>query len=128
MSTDLNPATLAELRRSREVLAAALRKGKNTASSHADELIDTYHAALLDAWEERQRTTPVTARWDRLADRSDDDTTWVYCVAETGQPVALVLDEEHAEALAGSLLGNEDDDQEEDAGLRTQIAATVRTR
>ncbi|WP_160051442.1 hypothetical protein [Nocardiopsis sp. FR26] len=54
---------------------------------------------------------PVAARWDRIVTRDEDGTTWVLCTTETKQPVALALDEEHAEALAGSLLDTDDGEE-----------------
>ncbi|MEU8920376.1 hypothetical protein AB0D10_05470 [Kitasatospora sp. NPDC048545] len=44
---------------------------------------------------------PITIRWDRTVihpGHTGDDTI-VCCLTEDGQPVALILDDEHREAL-----------------------------
>jgi hypothetical protein len=73
---------------------------------------------------------PVTARWDQEVIHDADGTATVCCLAEDGQPVALVLDEELTEALAGALLDTEDGEEVEGpaeaAGLRDRIAAAAR--
>lgn len=55
---------------------------------------------------------PVIARWDSSA-VSDDATgeTSVLCTTDTGQPVALQLNAEDTEALAGILLDTDDGEQ-----------------
>ncbi|WP_435107811.1 hypothetical protein [Nocardiopsis synnemataformans] len=77
----------------------------------------------------QQHADPVAARWDRIVTRDEDGTTWVLCTTDPGQPVALALDEEHAEALAGSLLGTEDGEEvaaaEDHASLRDRIAQAL---
>jgi hypothetical protein len=67
-------------------------------------------ALAIRAYQRDDATTPMTARWDKLVSRDEDGTVWVMCVAEDGRPIALQLDTEHAEALGGSLIGDEEDD------------------
>ncbi|MFE3461349.1 hypothetical protein ACFXKD_27710 [Nocardiopsis aegyptia] len=75
------------------------------------------------------RDDVLTIRWDRIVTR-DDGTVWALCVADTGQPVALALDEEHAEALAGALLDGEDGEEVVHPsyrdGVRDALAAAAR--
>lgn len=75
-------------------------------------------------------TGPTAVYWDKLVERDDTTReTTVYCVTGSGHPVALALDEEHAEALAGSLLDTPDgEDVEPAAGadLRDELIARVR--
>lgn len=58
-----------------------------------------------------QTPTPVAARWDRLTTRDEDGTAWVVSTTDPGQPIALRLDTEHAEALAGSLFDTPDGEE-----------------
>ncbi|WP_435109410.1 hypothetical protein [Nocardiopsis synnemataformans] len=77
----------------------------------------------------QQHANPVTARWDRITTRDENGVTWVLCTTDPGQPVALRLDEEHAEALAGSLLGTDDGEEVETpadhAAIRARIAEAL---
>jgi hypothetical protein len=51
---------------------------------------------------------PLIVRWDRTVIHpdpfGDDDPTIVCCLTEDGQPVALLLDDEHREALGLALV------------------------
>ncbi|WP_128378500.1 hypothetical protein [Streptomyces cavernae] len=60
--------------------------------------------------------TPLTVHWDRLVTHpsGEDTDTIVCCLTDTGQPVALFLDDEHREAL-GLLLVEPDPDNEQPA-------------
>jgi len=82
--------------------------------SHADVLAppvpaagqdDTGTATLVAA-------EPITAHWDRLVihpDPDSDDDTIVCCLADTGHPVALFLDDELREALGMQLVDPDGD-------------------
>ena len=74
--------------------------------------------------------TPLVVRWDRTVIHPDADPTEptiVCCLAaDTGQPVALFLDDEHREALGLTLVDpNGDDDQEDAAPAELLNLATV---
>ncbi|MEE4598278.1 hypothetical protein V2J94_41655 [Streptomyces sp. DSM 41524] len=59
--------------------------------------------------------TPLPVRWDRTILQPDEqgDDTIVCCLAEDGRPVALVLDDEHRQALGEELLTPLGDDARE---------------
>lgn len=68
------------------------------------------------------RSTPLPARWDKeVVHPTPGDTecpdTLVCCVAATGQPVALWLDDEHREALGLALLDPDAEDDQADGAL-----------
>jgi hypothetical protein len=55
---------------------------------------------------------PLTVRWDRTVihpDTDPGDDTIVCCLAGDSRPVALLLDDEHREALAAALLESGDE-------------------
>ncbi|MFF8768511.1 hypothetical protein ACF07Q_28685 [Nocardiopsis dassonvillei] len=128
-----------------ETIADAVRIAHDAIMHRTDgdiELADLIARGIRDAYrtgwhralaghEDAPELEPVTARWNRLTVRDDDGTTWVLCTTDPGQSVALALDEEHAEALAGSLLGTEDGEEvetaEDRASLRDRIASTLYT-
>jgi hypothetical protein len=74
---------------------------------------------------------PATARWDQEVIHDADGTATVCCLTEDGQPVALLLDEELTEALAGALLDTEDGEEVDGAptyrdGVADALAAAAR--
>ncbi|MFF7991735.1 hypothetical protein ACFZDG_18320 [Kitasatospora xanthocidica] len=51
---------------------------------------------------------PLTVRWNRtVIPATPGDETIVCCLTHDGQPVALILDDEHREALGLQLLDPE---------------------
>lgn len=52
---------------------------------------------------------PITIRWDRtvIHPSNTGDDTIVCCLTDDGQPVALMLDDEHREALGLQLIDPE---------------------
>jgi hypothetical protein len=69
---------------------------------------------------ESTQPEPLAVRWDRTVihpDADPTDDTIVCCIADTGQPVALFLDDEHREALGLALVDpNPEDATAEDDG------------
>ncbi|ASU83543.1 hypothetical protein CDO52_12765 [Nocardiopsis gilva YIM 90087] len=65
--------------------------------------------AITTTWALTERTgsdEPLVVRWEGTFIHPDDpaEDTVVCCTTADGRPVALLLDAEHAEALAGPLL------------------------
>lgn len=54
---------------------------------------------------------PQIIRWDREVIRDDDGTVFVCCVGEDGQPFALELGPEYAEALGLMLVDPEPEEE-----------------
>ncbi|MBP8536122.1 hypothetical protein [Streptomyces sp. MK37H] len=79
----------------------------------AHEAVPELLAIHAPAAAETADTTPLVVRWDRTVTSSDgpDDDTIVCCLAEDGRPVALLLDDEHREAIGLQLLDPDGDDE-----------------
>ncbi|MEU0492587.1 hypothetical protein ABZ249_25450 [Nocardiopsis sp. NPDC006139] len=100
--------------------------GETPLWGHDTALVVAAVALAVQAYAERTESSPVAAWWDNATTRDENGVTWVMCVAaDTGRPIALALDEEHAEALAGALLDTEDGEQVPPAGLEDAIAAAT---
>lgn len=87
----------------RERLLAALTVSPEVRPGEAEQLL----AAVVADSRDEQGTHPLVVRWDRAVihpevDPSED--TIVCCLAEGGLPVALLLDDEHREALGSALV------------------------
>ncbi|AVH59988.1 MULTISPECIES: hypothetical protein [Streptomyces] len=91
--------TLCEARRTASEAIVALLAGlPGWDIPRAERLISAHQAEAAPPADD---TIPLTVHWDRIVmhpGETDDDTI-VGCLTEDGRPAALVLDDEHREAL-----------------------------